>query len=71
MKVNFYDLFEVNDGSISPKGVIRVGGVTMSPGVSFGGGVIMGGFNAAEHIGKDLEVEQHPDGVVEIKGVYP
>ena len=70
MRVGFYEVFDVSEGRISPKGKVKIGGVTMTPGVSFGGGVSMGGINLAEHIGKDLDVEQHPDGTIEVKSIF-
>ncbi len=70
MRVKFDEVFNVSGGAISPKGKVKIGAVVMTPGVSFGAGVSMGGVNLAEHIGKDLDVEQHPDGTVEIKSIY-
>jgi len=70
MRVSFDAVFNVSEGRISPKGKVKIGGVIMTPGVSFGGGVSMGGVNLAEHIGKDLDVKEHADGTIEVKGIF-
>ncbi len=71
MRVSFQQIFQTNpDGSYSPKGLVRVGSATMSPGVSFGSGVTFSGFNIATYAGHDLEIEQNLDGAIEIKGAY-
>jgi len=49
---------------------VHVHGVTMSPGVSFGAGVLFGGLEISALRGKDLEVEQQGNTAV-IKGFYP
>lgn len=56
MKVHFNDMFTVQDGMVSPKVVVSIGGATMSPSVSFGGGVSFGGVDLTQYIGKYLEV---------------
>ncbi len=71
MRVQFDEVFEISNGAIRPKHVVRIGGVQMGPGVSFGGGVRFGGVNLADHVGKDLEVEQDSKtGVVNILRIY-
>lgn len=72
MKVNFSELFNVSNGMITPKTAIRIGGVTMNPGVSFnaGGGVSFGGVDLSQYIGKVLEVNRTSDNVYEITGYY-
>lgn len=72
MRVRFDEVFQQNpDGSYSPRGKVIFSGVTMGgPGVSFTQGVAIGGFDVAAHAGCDLEVKQHPDGAIEITGVY-
>jgi hypothetical protein len=71
MRVAFSQVFQVSsDGMVSPKVPVQINGVMMSPGVSFGGGVLFGGVNLAALQGKDLEVEQRPDGTVVISGHY-
>jgi len=70
MKTHFNELFTVNNGMINPKVQIHINGITMSPSVSFGGGVAFGGVDLTKYIDKYLEVEQMPNGVVNIKGVY-
>jgi hypothetical protein len=71
MRVPFDTVFHDNgNGSYSPRSVIRIGGITMSPGVSFTSGVSFSNFNIAEYAGRDLEIIQHADGSVELKGAY-
>jgi hypothetical protein len=70
VRVKFSDIFEIRNGSITPRVVVRIGGVQMGPGVSFGTGVSFGGLDLASVAGRDLEVDQNTNGVVIIKGVY-
>ncbi len=70
-RVPFFFIFQENsDGSLSPKYVIRVGGVTFGPGVAFGPGVVFGGINFFDIKGRELAVEKLADGSYEIKGYY-
>ena len=52
-----YDqVFTINaNNTISPKLPVKIGGVTITPGVSFGSGVIMGGVNLFDYRGRNLE----------------
>jgi hypothetical protein len=71
---NFWDLFRENpNGSISPRTTIRIGGITMSPGVAFGKGVVFGGVDIAEHSGRNVATtEEVVNGqtIVVIHGFY-
>jgi hypothetical protein len=70
MRVSFYQVFNVSpDGAVTPKTTVVVGGVTMTPGVTFRRGVSFSGVDIAEHIGKDLEVEYQGDTVI-LKDIY-
>lgn len=70
MQVPFTDVFQINaDGSVSPKTKVNIGGVVMTPGVRFTGGVSFSGVDLAAHVGKDLEIDRQGDTVV-IKAVY-
>lgn len=68
-RYKFSDVFNVGNGSISPRIPVRIGGVTMGPGVSFGGGVSFSGVDLSQHVNKDIAgfVE---NGVFIIKGFY-
>ncbi len=68
-RFRYNEVFHVESGRISPRIPIQIGGVTMGPGVSFGGGVMFSGVNLAEHVGKDISgyIE---NGVLIIKGFY-
>lgn len=69
-KVPFDSIFTINqDGSIEPKQTIRVGGVTMSPGVKFTRGVSFAGIDIAQFVDRDLEINTD-EGVVVITGIY-
>jgi hypothetical protein len=71
MRVPYSQVFQINpNGSVSPRGQVQIGGVTMGgPGVSFTVGVTMGGIDIASKAGHDLEIELAGD-VTIIKGVY-
>ena len=70
MRVKFDQVFQVNaNGSVTPRTRVQIGGVTMGPGVAFGGGVSFSGVDIASKRGKDIEVEQQGD-IVVIKGFY-
>ena len=70
MRVKFDSVFEIkSDGSISPKQRIRVGGIVLSPGVSFSRGVSFGGVDFSKYVGHDLEIETDKD-IIVIKGIY-
>ena len=65
MRVPFDAVFQTNpNGSISPKTIVTINGVTMSPGVALGGGVSMGGVDLTSMRGKDLEIEKQGGGVI-------
>jgi len=69
--VQFHELFQQNpDGSLSPKKVIQVGGITFGPGVAFGPGVSFGGINFFDIRGRNLAIVDQADGTVLIKGYY-
>lgn len=62
-----------NDGtvaSIEPKQRIRIGGVTMGPGVKFSQGVAFGGIDLFQFLDKDLEVQVDSQGILVITGIY-
>ena len=70
MRVRFEEIFKENpNGSISPKTTIRIGGVTLSPGVSFSKGVSFGGVDFFDYYGMDLEVDQEKT-IIIVKGFY-
>lgn len=69
-RVSFDSIFTVNpDGSIEPRQTIRIGGVTMTPGVKFTRGVSFGGIDISQFEGRDLEITTD-EGVVVITGIY-
>ena len=70
-RYKFLNIFQENpDGSLSPKRVIYVNGITFGPGVSFGPGVAFGGVNFYQYKYLDIAVEERSDGVLIIKGFY-
>ena len=70
MRVSFDKVFKQNpNGSYTPKSRVKIGGVMMGPGVAFTPGVVFSGVDIGKYAGKDLEVQKHSDGTVEVKGV--
>ena len=70
MRVPFNEVFSDNeDGSYTTKGGTRIGGAIVT-GLRFRVGVERFGIDIAQHAGRDLEVEQYLDGIIEIKGAY-
>jgi hypothetical protein len=71
MRVQFRQLFTILDnGMMRPTTTIQINGQILSPGASFGNGAVIGGVNFFDHIGQDVEVEQLPNDIYEIKGFY-
>lgn len=70
MRVPYSQIFAASqDGSVTPRVPVSIGGVTMGPGVSFGRGVSFGGVDLAALRGHDLDVEV-VDGTYVIKGYF-
>ena len=70
-RVPFYTVFQDSpNGSYSPKCVIRIGGITMGPGVSFTKGTKFAGIDIAANAGRDLEITENSDGSVTLEGIY-
>lgn len=69
-RFTFSSIFSTNpDGSFSPRQTIRIGGITLGPGVSFKPGVVFAGIDFTQYIGKDFEV-QIDNGITVITGIY-
>lgn len=69
-RYKFLDVFQENpDGSISPKRMINVNGITFGPGVSFGQGVSFGGVDFYQYKYLDIAAEEQ-NGVLIVKGFY-
>ena len=69
MKINFSQLFIVKNRMISPKVQIHLNGVTMSPVLSFGGGVSFWVIDLSQYIWKDFDVIIENE-IYYIKGIY-
>ena len=68
--VKFQDLFtEYPDGSLEPKTVLNIGGVTLGPGIRFSKGTSFSGIDFTLFKDKDFQVVKKSDGY-EILGVY-
>lgn len=70
MKLKFSEVFTKKpDGSITPLRPIRIGGVSLGPGVSFSRGVSFSGIDIFSYENLDIEAEEI-DGILVIKGFY-
>ena len=69
-RYHFLEIFQENpDGSLSPRRLISVNGITFSPGVSFGSGVSFGGVNFHEYRYMDIAGEERGK-ILFIQGFY-
>lgn len=69
-RIPFYSVFSKNpDGSLTPKRVINVNGITFGPGVAFGKGVNFGGVDFFQYEKFDIAAEE-VESVLVIKGFY-
>ena len=66
MQKHFNELFTISNGAITPKATIHINGVTVGPGVSFGGGT---GVNLTKLVDKTFEVELK-NGVYIVRGIH-
>jgi hypothetical protein len=64
----FDELFTIRNGMITPKATVKINGVTMTPGVSFGSGMSFGGIDLSRFIGRNFVVDLH-NGIYIIQGV--
>lgn len=71
MRVNFYSIFKRNpDGSYSPTATIIFNGVTIRSDDNFFPGETVASLDIGYHAGRELDVTIHPDGTVELNGIY-
>lgn len=69
-RFEFYDVFGQNaDGSLSPKRQINLNGISFGPGVAFSRGVIFGGVDIFQFLGRPIAALEE-NGVLIIKGYY-
>lgn len=69
-KVPFDSIFKISsDGSVEPKQTIRIGGVTLSPGIKMTSGVSIAGIDIAAYNQHELEITTD-DGTIVITGIY-
>jgi hypothetical protein len=69
-KYNFWEIFSKNhDGTLTPKRIINVNGITFGQGISFSSGVAFGGIDFFQYQNKDIAAEDL-NGVLIIKGFY-
>lgn len=69
-RISFDTIFQVYSGkTVEPRQPVRIGGVTLSPGVKFTAGTVFGGIDIARYIGHELEVT-YDDGTAVITGIY-
>jgi hypothetical protein len=69
-RVHFDEIFAVDSkGNLSPKVPVDINGVKMTPGVTFGGGVL-GGFALGQAFNHDLGVRRLDNGLVQLVQYY-
>lgn len=69
-RVSFESVFRRHpDGSLEPRQRLRIGGVTIGPGVRFSRGTAFGGVDLTLYVGNDLDIETDGN-VAVIKGIY-
>lgn len=62
-RVSFWDLFQPNpDGSISPKQSVKIAGVVLNPTTQYKRGILFSGWDLFQYYGRDLGVEDQPNG---------
>lgn len=67
---DFDELFQINpNNTISPKRRIEISGVTLSPGVASGTGVLYGGVSLFTLQGKKILIDEDTD-LIRIQGYY-
>lgn len=72
-KYKFEDIFqELPDGSLTPKMLIQINGITFGPGTFFQKGVVFGGIDFHLYKGRDIAIIEEPDseGPLKIGGFY-
>lgn len=72
-RVTFDSLFiqHSEDGTIEPRQSVRIGGVTIGPGVRLSRGVTIGGIDLTKFRGRDFEVEEdEKNDILVITGIY-
>jgi len=69
-KYSFSDVFQRNnDGSLTPRRIINVNGITFGPGVLFGPGVSFGGVDFFRFQDHDIAADEE-NGILIIRGFY-
>jgi len=69
-RITFNSVFtQHEDHSIEPRQKIRVGGVSLGPGVRLSKGVLIGGLDFTQFLGRDFEAYTDGDTLV-ITGIY-
>ena len=71
MRYSFDQIFEEgSDGSLTPRVHIKIRGMKIGPGISFGSGIGFGGVNIFDFKGMDIEADKDKEGVFVLKGFY-
>jgi hypothetical protein len=70
LKLDFEEVFDKKpNGTITPKRVVSVNGITFGPGIAFGPGVSFGGVNFFNYQHLKIAGEEEK-GILVIKGFY-
>ncbi len=69
-RVTFDSVFiRLPDGSFRPRQPVRVGGITVGPGITIARGMSFGGIDIAQFESHDLEIATE-EGIIIITGIY-
>jgi len=70
LRFKFSDIFQKNsDGSLTPKVVISVNGITFGPGILIREGIAVGGVDLFKYQKNDVAIEKN-EGINKIIGFY-
>lgn len=70
MKMEFSELFEINNNLIRPKVTVKLGGVTLEKGKSYGDWASATGVNLIKHRNSAFDVTKDDQNVYVINTIY-
>lgn len=69
MRKHFNELFSIQNGMITPRFQVQLGGVILGTGASFGPGALISGINLFDHTNSYFDVNIQ-NGIYVINGIY-